>query len=303
MPVLPPWIKAADPAAHMAQGMHIGIQIGAQQAEERMRQQAAAAKQAQFQQEMDAQQAAQRFKEVQAAKQEQMAARDQALAESKFGLAASDAARKHQAMQEYQSAVTGGMDPNEAMLRWGPAMAANTGAAAAIRAHERESRAPIVPQEITLPSGLRGVQMGQQFKYEPSARSGAIAKVPEGAKHVPATADVPEHWALPAKDKSELTAYQNTMERDRTEKALEKLRDAQPSWSEDEPPEKANKLTAAQWKTWKGQIDALQKRIEGIEAPAAKSGRVRVKSPDGKTGSIPADQLDDALAHGYTQVQ
>lgn len=31
--------------------------------------------------------------------------------------------------------------------------------------------------------------------------------------------------------------------------------------------------------------------------------RVRVKSPDGKTGSIPANQLDAAIANGYVQVQ
>jgi hypothetical protein len=37
--------------------------------------------------------------------------------------------------------------------------------------------------------------------------------------------------------------------------------------------------------------------------PAAASGRVRVKSPDGKMGSIPAEQLKDALAQGYTEVK
>lgn len=39
-------------------------------------------------------------------------------------------------------------------------------------------------------------------------------------------------------------------------------------------------------------------------APAQMTvARVRVKSPDGKTGSIPANQLDDAIANGYVQVQ
>lgn len=36
---------------------------------------------------------------------------------------------------------------------------------------------------------------------------------------------------------------------------------------------------------------------------AAPAARVKVKSPDGKTGSIPAEQLDDAIANGYEQVQ
>lgn len=204
--VIPPWIKPADPAAHMAQGMHIGIQIGAQQAEERFKQQQLAARQAQADQEMSAQEAAQRFKEVQAAKNEQMAARDQSLAEQKFSLAASSAAQKHQAMQEYQSAVTGGMDPNEAMLKWGPAMSANTGAAAAIRAHERESRAPMMPQEITLPSGLKGVVTGQRFQYEPKAGGGQAAKVPEGAVYDPGGEGVPPSWRLPAKATPDISA-------------------------------------------------------------------------------------------------
>lgn len=36
---------------------------------------------------------------------------------------------------------------------------------------------------------------------------------------------------------------------------------------------------------------------------AKSTGRVRVKSPDGKVGTIPADQLDDAVSAGYEKVQ
>lgn len=269
--ILPPWIKAADPAAHMAQGMHIGIQIGAQQAEERFKQQQLAARQAQADQEMSAQEAAQRFKEVQAAKNEQMAARDQSLAEQKFSLAASSAAQKHQAMQEYQSFVAGGGDPNEGMLRWGPAMAQSTGAAAAIRAHERESRAPITFGEATLPSGLK-LATNSRGAFQ-QVREPTLAKVQKGAAFVPAGEDgSPAHWELGEKSKSEMTAYQNIMERDRTERAIDKLIAAQPTWSEDEPPSGGNKLTQNQWKVWKKQVDALRKRIDGLEgggAPAA----------------------------------
>lgn len=307
--VIPPWIKAADPATHMAQGMHIGIQIGAQQAEERFRQQQLAAKQAQVDQEMQVQEASQRFKEVQAAKNEQLAARDQALAEQKYSLAASQAAQKHQAMQEYQSAVGGGMDANEAMLKWGPAMSANTGAAAAIRAHERESRTPVVPKEVTLPSGLSGVIVGNRFQFEPKQSSGALAKVPEGADYVPADeSGTPAHWKLPAKSKSEMSAYQSIMERDRTERRLEKLiADSTFDISEDAVQPKGSARTISNWKAAKKQADDLRKRLADMEAPEskadpAKSGRVRVKSPDGKIGSISTDQLDDALAHGYTQL-
>lgn len=312
--VIPPWIKAADPAEHMAVGMHIGVQLGAQQAQEQMHQQQLAAKQAEFQQQMEMEQAAQRFKEVQAAKSQQLAAQDQALAQQKYSLAASQIAQKHQAMQEYQSAVTGGMDPNDAMLKYGPMMAANTGAAAAIRAHERESRAPTIPKEVTLPSGLSGVLVGNRFQYSPKASTGALAKVPEGTEYVPGDEEgTPAHWKLPAKPKSEMTAYQNIMERDRTERQLEKLLEANSSLdlSTDAIQPQVGKTMSArsvnQWKAAKTKADELRKRLDSFDNPdapaATQSGRVRVKSPDGQTGSISADQLDDALAHGYTKAK
>jgi len=37
--------------------------------------------------------------------------------------------------------------------------------------------------------------------------------------------------------------------------------------------------------------------------PTAPSGKVRVISPDGKTGTIPAEQLEEALKSGYKRVQ
>lgn len=51
-----------------------------------------------------------------------------------------------------------------------------------------------------------------------------------------------------------------------------------------------------------------QPPLMSVAAPIAPTiqptiARVRVKSPDGKTGSIPANQLDAAIANGYVQVQ
>lgn len=42
---------------------------------------------------------------------------------------------------------------------------------------------------------------------------------------------------------------------------------------------------------------------KGAEKAPDASGRVRVKSPDGKVGTIPSDQLDEAKKAGYTEVQ
>ncbi len=103
------------------------------------------------------------------------------------------------------------------MLKFGPAMAANTGAAAAIRAHERESRTPITPNEVTLPSGMKGVQMGSRFQFEPAERTGALAKIPEGATFVPKSEDgTPAHWKVPAKPQPDISPS----ERSATLKAL-----------------------------------------------------------------------------------
>jgi hypothetical protein len=41
----------------------------------------------------------------------------------------------------------------------------------------------------------------------------------------------------------------------------------------------------------------------GTKTSTSSSERVRVKSPNGKVGTIPASQLDEALRDGYTQVQ
>ncbi len=318
MAAIPPWLQQpADPASHMAAGMRIGVQIGAQQAEERYKQQALAARAAQEQQAQAQADALLRFKEVQAAKTEQQTARDQALAEQKFSLAASVAAQKHEAMQQYQAAIAGGMDPNDAILKFGPAMSANTGAAAALRARAQEQKQPKTWSQITMPGGIETLQSSTgdlRFPPRPAAapREPALPKVPAGAKFIPKTDDAPAHIELPPRD-STMTENQKMIRLSQINKGLQELQEkatfdispesvADPKWS---------KMTLSKWKIAKKLAADLDKEKQDMEASilgtgkaskTGKGGRVRVKSPDGKVGSIPADQLDDALAHGYTQV-
>lgn len=53
-------------------------------------------------------------------------------------------------------------------------------------------------------------------------------------------------------------------------------------------------------------VDAIDKQIEDIlngkKSPTPKAGRIKVKSPQGKVGTIPAEQLDEAIKSGYTEV-
>jgi hypothetical protein len=41
----------------------------------------------------------------------------------------------------------------------------------------------------------------------------------------------------------------------------------------------------------------------GAQTAPATGARVKIKSPDGKVGTVPAEQLQDALAQGYTEVK
>lgn len=52
-----------------------------------------------------------------------------------------------------------------------------------------------------------------------------------------------------------------------------------------------------------GSASAADALTGATPAPDAANQRVRVKSPEGKIGSIPANQLDDAIKSGYEQVQ
>ena len=285
MPAFPPWIAPADPATHMAQGMHIGVQLGAQMMERQMRAQQQAQRAQEFQQEMDQAAAQQRFKETQAARQTQLDAQQQALAEQRFSLAASEAARKHQAFQEYQSAVAGGMDPNEAMLRWGPAMSANTGAAAAIRAHEKAMAQPKTWQEITMPSGLKTLQSSLgDIRFPRAEHAASIARVPEGAKFVQETEDTPAHWQIPAKSAS-ISPTALMLERDKTERTLDKLMtdNSQYDLSESARPDPSwkSKLKLQQWTSLKARADQLRKRLADLESGGE-------GSPDGTQQLAPA---------------
>lgn len=56
-----------------------------------------------------------------------------------------------------------------------------------------------------------------------------------------------------------------------------------------------------------GRTNAVTQLVRGMSgnlpAPAQSTGTVRVKSPNGKTGTIPASQLDEALKAKYTVIE
>jgi hypothetical protein len=122
---IPPWLIPADPAAYKAKGLGLGLEASSQRA-------------------------AQAFREAQAAREQQMEEQrkqvQQAQWQQEYGLqqaaqqqSAQAAAAKFAAQKQYQDAVTGGMDPLQAILQFGPAMGQQASPeAAAIRSMQRK---------------------------------------------------------------------------------------------------------------------------------------------------------------------
>lgn len=148
MPVLPPWIRAAEPAQYYGQGYGLGLREWEQQAQNAR---------AWNQMAIEAQNAAAR---------QALAEQEMGLRESEFGLAqeelgmkqaieerkAQEAAQRYSAQQEYQRRVAAGADPIQTLMELGPQMGSQqTAEAAAIRAMLQGSR--------TAPSQVVGVPL------------------------------------------------------------------------------------------------------------------------------------------------
>lgn len=141
MPQIPSWIKAADPASFMAEGYRIGDNERAQASEEAARGAASARADEELQQ------------------------RQKALEQE-----ATAAAQKYQAQQGYQQAVAQGMDPIQAILKFGPAMGAASSVAPAARAQQQMQPKPPSISMVPGPDGkLVPVLQGSGHVIPPSS--------------------------------------------------------------------------------------------------------------------------------------
>ncbi len=307
---IPPWIQAADPASHMARGMSIGVQLASQQAEERYRQAQLAQRQQQEAAQMSAQQAAQQFEEQYkmqaAARAEQQHSIENQMAKQAQDLAATQAAKKFEAIQNYTDAVNGGMDYNEAILKFGPGMGQGTAEAAAIRSRERtaeKAAAQPVPMPTIMQMDIGG---GKTYPVVVDKKTGRPTIIPPQAVY-------PSQKRITG----QMTEGQRQNFIDRKEKELQKIQDdATFDLSLNAPDESWSTKKKADFTRVKARMTQLQSEIDrlsgggsvaapGSAVPGApgKSGRVKVKDPSGKVGTIPEDQLDEALDAGYTEVE
>jgi hypothetical protein len=241
MPIgIPPWIQAADPAQYAAHGLQIGAQIGAQQA-------------------------AQRFQEQQMQRKQQEDAQAQARWEAEYGLQAQAAARKHQAMQQYQQRISGGEDPMKVLMEIGPA-AGLPGAmeAAAIRAQQ------IKPQRtIPMPTVEFADVAGQKVPYLVDRATGRGTWAPSGAL----SSGKPKQGMTDFQRMNLIRGLEKDADKIRGENSFDIEGDMDPAWS---------KATVAKFKSAKDRYSKIAEQIRtlesGGEAGGAAPGGLRILS-------------------------
>lgn len=188
--------------------------------------------------------------------------------------AAVNAALKFQSTRGYQQDIAAGVPAAEALAKWAPTMfggpkaGSMSGAASLIRATRP-------PADKVMDIG------GQAMRYDPATKTMVPLTQPK--------------VVAPKTDPFALQQHASLLgEIRRTESELDKEVDLQ-----------SDNAKALQEKLRYLRNEAQKVREasrSGGATPGAKVGRVRVKSPDGKIGSIPASQLEAALAAGYTKM-
>lgn len=264
---IPPWIaQGADPAAQYAQGLGIGVRIGAERAAQQYQQQALLRSQAQdeFEKQYKTQ---------------------------VLNLQVDKAMRVQQAQAGFQQAVQSGMDPSQALMMFGPGM--GDSAADIIRAQglaeQRTANDEIA--RLRLASAGRTADLRER---ELGLRERNIERLDK-------------RYQLSDADRQRIAPLQ---------KQIDELHKQRLELDPEADRVKRRKL-AVEANYIQRQIDQITNPVEqAVEAapveatvtpqPAAPSStgeRVKVISPDGKRGSIPVEQLDEALREGYRQVE
>jgi len=191
--------------------------------------------------------------------------------------AAIQAAVKFQGQSGYNRDISGGMPASEAMAKWGPMLFApgSPGAMSAMKMQQ--------PQ-------IRNIG-GKLVRIMSNGTAKPI--------NVPGQVSPPQKW-----EPQDTIDYKAATERyNKNAEALSKLRD---STSLESGTESRRQMIADRREMQRISGKYGQGAAPGgVQPPggASKSGRVKVKDSKGKTGSIPADQVDAAKAAGYTIVQ
>ncbi len=168
MPVIPPWLDVhpSDFAQAAQAGVRAGLERRGQDLSEERSQDELALQQhsQQVQEEIARQRLSQQQKEQ----------------EARIGIATEAAARKYQAQRGYQDAVASGVDPIQAMMKFGPLMGQSmSGVGSLGLAQARERNAQIPPSMIFDPNDpkrLVAIRDGSGVKVVPNLRTATAPK-------------------------------------------------------------------------------------------------------------------------------
>lgn len=258
MPSTPPWISPADPVASASRGLALGMQMGSQQA-------------------------AQQFQEQQMQRKEQEDAIANAQWEAEYGLRASEAARKHEAMQEYQQRIASGEDPLKVILEIGPKVGISGQAEAAVIRAQNQKKPPTWQMIPGLPEGVQALQSSAGgIHVLPAQKTGATWQdtVKNG---MPGQQEMTTGRFQPFPKPTDDT-FKSAMMADRWAREIDKIHEANPmfdlsgsidpSW----PKMKQSQFTQA-----KARVESLQKKIDALEGggPVPISAAPAAAAPSG----------------------
>lgn len=231
--------------------------------------------------------AAQRLAQQQLMRQAQQDAIDQSYRDQMLQMKVDETVRRQRAYSQYKSMLDSGASPEQAIIRLGPEMgesvtdllryqqmAAAQKEVASQRFQNQAARADLEDRKLA----MRGKELDMREKNNERLRDRFEGRISDA-------------------DKTRI----DLLKRQVTEinKGLEGLK---PESVEAQRIQARAENAELQIRSILGKYDAPKK--EQPAAPSSPQGqRVRVKSPGGKVGTIPADQLDAALNEGYTTLE
>lgn len=289
-PFPPHMQQQQDPAQQFARGLQIGTQ--AAQARETLRAQREANAQRIAIQQQELEQESIRdqqrllidkaYKDAQIGLEEQKVRAAQEVAAAKT----QEAAQQFKFQQMASREIMAGGDPAQVWMKYGPLA---TGSAAGLGSLVSATK-PVTPKQAAwIPADLK---TGAPGHFE----------TPSGAVHIP-TRVKDEQTGMTSALRSQTISYLRSQREE-----LKKAMGRQPT-----TPERLDAWKLKHKDEIK-QLDTLKTKIEdllkpgtaasvpaGMAPPSGASSRVKVTDPNGKKGTIPIDQLDDALAAGWTE--
>lgn len=303
---IPPWLQPkSNPGEEYITAYRAGSAIAAEKAQLAQRAEEAGM-QAQIRQQQLAQESrenAQRIEVESAYRSQQIGLRKQALdqAQQKIEAQAASAARRFAAQEAIKADIAAGVPHAAAFLKHPEAYSSMSGVAG-LAAMEQERAQPFVPKGFIEPVTKTPLVQVSRGGHYIKGEGETVTPEAEPLRIKGTTNTVPGAYTAGNKIVKAGTSA-GTVEDDVLKSQIKELRDSLKSMSESVKND-VPRIAAAH-----REISNLEKqrislaRGGATPSPAPSKERVKVKSPDGKVGTIPADQVDEAAKAGYSIVK